>query len=163
MKSTFRRRLGSVLLVLPFAFSQEPVKSPTHSTEEVSAAIGKVSKETRPPSGAPAKLEATLEAVAKAWRRQGIRGAERESGSQSVKLERLRVHGVIHLVNQERRDEVSKALRRAWGEISTVEANRIYALIPVPALRRISLMAAVQFIYLDRPMQPADGPKEKVQ
>jgi hypothetical protein len=159
--------LAGLALLMPLLFAQEPVKpppdSPPASAADVAAAIGKLGKDTQPPSATSTKLEAPVEALARAWRRHGIKGAERESASQDIRLDRLRLPGIIHLVDKERYAEVEKALHRAWGEVLAVEEDRIYAWIPVPALRRIALMEAVHYINLDRPMRPDDAPKEKRQ
>ena len=141
----------SVLAALALGQAQQPQAS------DVSAALSKVSKS---PGG---KLDPALEAIARAWRLHGSGGAERESAAQSVKLKQFRLTGIIRLADETRKSEVEKAVRRAWGTVTAAEENRIYALIPVPALRRISQIDAVQSIEIDRPMHPDNGPsKEKI-
>ena len=143
---------GLLLLVavMPLGAQQPPAS-------DVSAALSKTSKSR---SG---KLDPALEAIARAWRLHGTEGARRESAAQNVKLNHLRLSGIIRLADGKRKSEVEKALRRAWGVVTTVEEDRIYALIPVHALSRISTLEAVQSIDLDRPMHPDNGPsKEKI-
>jgi hypothetical protein len=168
MMSRLNRRPGGrwlwMALLAAVALAQESVKTPpAHrpSPAEVSAAIGDTSKNKKNEPARAATVDPPLEAILRGWRRHGIAGAEHESAAQNIKLDRLRVPGVIHLVDEKDRGTVLAALHHAWGESSAVEENRIYALIPVPALRRISAMQAVHFIYLDRPMRQADGPIEE--
>jgi len=107
------------------------------------------------------KLDPALDAIAREWRRYGIRGAERESASRNVKLTDLRLSAVIRLASAERSAEVERALRKAWGEVVTVEGTNLYAQLPVPAIRRISGMSAVTSVGLDERLAPAVAPTKE--
>jgi hypothetical protein len=156
MKYTGLRNFAFLIAALAItlsrpASSQAPPSQTTPTQDAIAAIIG---KQVKTPS-TKTKLEEPLEAVAQGWRRLGIKGAELESAAHGVKLDRLRVPGIIRLTGVEQRATVVAALRRAWGEVVASEEDRIYAWIPVPALRRISLLPAVGVIDLDRPAHPA--------
>jgi hypothetical protein len=109
----------------------------------------------------PSKLDPGLEAIARAWRRLGIKGAEQESAARSIPMDDLRLAAVIHLASVDRRSEVERALRRAWGEVVTVEGAALYVRLPVPAIRRISRMQAVESVRLDSQYAPAIEPSKE--
>ncbi len=100
------------------------------------------------------KLDPPLEAVARAWPRLGVKGAERECAARTITLDRLRVAAVIHVQQASQRPAVEKALRRAWGEVVTSEETRIHGWLPVPAMRRISRLREVTAIYLEGTVTP---------
>jgi hypothetical protein len=138
-------------------FLAVPLLAQQPQPSDVSAALSKVAKSQG------GKLEPPLQAIARAWRLHGIAGAQHEAVTQNVALKQLRFSGIIRLTDETRKPEVERALRRAWGAVTTTEENRLYAMIPIPALERISRMDAVQAIEIDRPMHPdSGGAKEKI-
>lgn len=113
------------------------------------------------PTAPEDKLDPTLKAIARAWRRFGVRGAVNESMSRNVPLEDLRLAAVIHVGSADGRPQVERAVRKAWGEVVTANETQIYVQLPVPAIRRVARLAAVHAIYVDRPAEAASEPSEE--
>jgi hypothetical protein len=159
---SFLRRLGRLSCLVPLVslqgVAQTPPARPPLTAADAVAALEESTADRAKPQPAIGKLDPPLQAVASAWRRLGIKGAERECGSRNITLDRLRVPAVIHVDRAERRREVEKALRRAWGDVVASDRTLIHAWLPVPALRRMSRMSAVQAIYLDSSVSSASGP-----
>ena len=138
-----------VALQLPLG-AQEPA---VPSSESLQAAIAKAGARD---TTARTKLDPPLEAVARAWRRAGIKGAERECASRNIPLKDLRLDAVINVVAAERRSEVERALRKAWGEVTAAaDATTLHVRLPVPAIRRLERLNAVHSMYLDPSVRPA--------
>jgi hypothetical protein len=134
-------------------------------TSGVADDIAKRSSIKKPSAEAPvpgsSKLEPRLEAIAREWRRFGVRGAERASASRGVRLVNLRVAAVIRLVSPDRRPELERALRKSWGEVVTVQGTDVFVQLPIPAIRRISRLSAVETVTLDQTFEPLATPQKE--
>jgi hypothetical protein len=166
MRPLFRSRFARASCLAPLMFVQGPVappgdRRPVSPAEIIEAIEASDANQKKPAEEADGKLDPALEAVARAWHRLGVSGAERECAARHIALDRLRLPAVIHLVAKARRPEVELALRRAWGEVRAVDESRLYVRLPVPAIRRLSRLTAVQSMYLDLPVVPAKPPSRE--
>jgi hypothetical protein len=121
-----------------------------------------VEKAAKAPKAEPdQKLDASLQAVAREWRRLGERGARRESEARQIPLKDMRLSAVIELTHAKQRAVVERALRKAWGEVVAYHDGRLYVRLPVPAIRRMSRHAGVQGISVDTKVTAAKGSSEE--
>jgi hypothetical protein len=150
--------LLALLVALHVTLGAQETATPL-SSESLKAAIAKAEAREKTPR---AKLDPPLEAVARAWRRTGVKGAERECASRDIPLKDLRLDAVINLVTADRRGEVERALRKAWGQVTAAsDETTLHVRLPVPAIRRMERLSAVHSIYLDSSVRPAGATPTK--
>jgi hypothetical protein len=148
----------AVLAVPTVSVSAQEPPSPL-SSESLKSAIAKVDTADTKPRG---KLDAPLEAVAREWRRLGIKGAEKECASRNIPLKDLTLDAVINLTAANQRREVERTLRRSWGQVTAApDETTLHVRLPVPAIRRMERLSAVHSIYLDTGVRPAGAKPAK--